>query len=182
MKCVKVRVTLGEKNFFINKANYHKVKLNDYARSLLIGVDKNRFIKPRSRIKLESLLAMMKGTVRDLRNLGHNVDYYLPRIDSLELATLLEFQIKREPIEFIADNKSAMLHLHFFTAEIEQIDRQARLNNQSRNDYIRGTLKYRDLPDYQFAEVSDEVMTKLRNIWSELRDFKSSVVFGTRDL
>ncbi|PSB02371.1 hypothetical protein [Merismopedia glauca] len=179
MKHIKVRVTLGEKNFFTAKANHYELKLNDYARSLLIGVDRNRFIKPKSRIKFDTLIAMSKGTVRDLRNLGHNVDEYLPILNNLESAAWRESQFKKKPLQLIVDESPAMLHLHFSTEEIAQIARQSLLNNQSRNDYIRGTLRHRDLPNYKFGEVPLELWQSLWSIWLELGDFKTSVVCQT---
>lgn len=176
-KYIKVRVTLGEKNYFIAKANRHEVKLNEYARSLLIGVDRTRFVKPKSRIKLESLLAMMKGTVRDLTNLGHNTDFYSLAIEELESAAIPKTQFNKEKIEFVSDEQPAMLHLHFTSEEILQIDRQAKLNNQSRNDYFRGVLMCRNLPDYQYADIPDEAIANLSNIWLSLREFRNQIVF-----
>jgi hypothetical protein len=170
---------VGEKNYFLAQANSYELKLNDYARSLLVGVDPHRFLKPKSRIKFESLLAMTKGTIRDLRNWGHDVDFYLPSLDSLELLVQRAAQIKRKPIEFVVDKSPAMLHLHFSESEIAQIDCQARQNHQSRNDYIRLTLKSRSLPAFQVAEVNDEALEQLFRIWSQLREFKYQVLFGT---
>jgi hypothetical protein len=180
MKHIKIRVSVGEKKYFQAKADSYEIKLNDYARSVLIGVDRNRFIKPKSRIKFDSLVSMVKGTIKSLKCLGHNADFYLPLVESLELAVCLDCQIKKESIEFVADESPAMLHLYLSEQEIAQVDSQAKQKRQSRNDYIRGTLKFRSLPDYQVGEVRQETLNELSSIWAELGKLKTRVLFGDR--
>jgi hypothetical protein len=181
MVVIKIRLSNWEKDLLERLSSIKDYDVSRYATLILIGYDHCSIISPPSRIRFLCGMGGVLGILRDVSRypIAKNNKVY-PKAETEPLRFELEHLRERvlESKSIVEDRESAIdvkdceltaISIRFSVEGVEKIDRDAKNQNLSRNEYIRQCFRNRRLPD-PLPGINEEINQSLNHLRSQLME------------
>ncbi len=181
MLVVKIRLSRWEKDLLDKLSSTKNYGVSEYARLILIGYDPNLIISPPSRTRFLCRIQAILGLSRDVSRypIAKNKKVY-PKQLTEQLRSELEhlrerileskFMVEdRNLVNDVKDSEVTAISIRFSVDEVEKIDRDAKIQKLSRNEYIRRCFRNRRLPD-PLPGINEEINQSLNHLRVELME------------
>jgi predicted HicB family RNase H-like nuclease len=171
LKQIKVRLSLEEKKYIEWDADRRGMSATNYCSTTLNGCGTITSMKPPSRIKFESWIMSILGTIQMDKQVGkfdwQNLEALKIAIERMSSA-VEEYEEREETKEKPARGKQAcLMYLDLDEETVDRLEELSAKANVSRNTYIRSRLiNGKKIP--VLAAVSENINVMLEEIATEL--------------